>query len=170
MTSRLDDPESSSSWTVIFLVSTPGQRPRRVGSRPGQPCPCRQPVVAHREPHRPVRIRTQDPYQPAPQPAPPTAPGDAGGCPTGPSGARGAGNRWLRARLARVGARAAAEATARRRRAAYLEDQSVAQTADILGCSTSAAKTHLARGRGALLVAARAAGATAHCEPAGATR
>jgi len=36
---------------------------------------------------------------------------------------------------------------------AYMEDQSVAQIAETLGCSQSAAKTHLARGRQALRAA-----------------
>ncbi|MDQ3485881.1 MAG: SigE family RNA polymerase sigma factor [Actinomycetota bacterium] len=63
--------------------------------------------------------------------------------------ARGFEHAWLESALRKL---------SRQQRAAvvlaYMEDQSVAQIAEALGCSTSAAKTHLARGRRALRAAA----------------
>jgi RNA polymerase sigma-70 factor (sigma-E family) len=57
----------------------------------------------------------------------------------------------------------------RRQRAAvalaYLEDQSVTDIAEVLGCSVSAAKTHLARGRAALQRAASARSSEPDDEP-----
>jgi len=55
---------------------------------------------------------------------------------------------WLEAALARLSKQQRAAVVL-----AYLEDLSVAEIAELLGCSTSAAKTHLARGRSALRAA-----------------
>ncbi len=56
---------------------------------------------------------------------------------------------WLESALGRLSKRQRAAVVL-----AYLEDQSVAEIAALLGCSASAAKTHLARGREVLRAAA----------------
>ncbi len=56
---------------------------------------------------------------------------------------------WLESALRRLSKRQRAAVVL-----AYLEDQSVAEIAELLGCSPSAAKTHLARGREVLRAAA----------------
>ena len=77
---------------------------------------------------------------------------------------------WLESALRRLSKRQRAAVVL-----AYMEDQSVAQIAEVLGCSTSAAKTHLTRGREALRAAAPGgtgaksqAETAARCEPGGA--